>query len=371
MNNLDESSSSHERIYVLTQCVGWIGFTMIGIGLGMFYKDAGWGNVWVWVGSNSVGLLLSHLYRGWIHRHHWKQLSWQHLLPRVAVAVILLSVLWAFLDRPLYLFSAEDYIRQRAAHAVVFVSSVFNGVWILLLWSLLYFGYNMADRYRRSELARAELQTIVKEAELEALKSQINPHFIFNALNSMRALIDEEPARARESVTQLANLLRYSLQSGKLETVPLREELRIVKDYLALEQVRHEERLQVKLEIDPSALELPIPPMIVQTLVENAVKYGISNRTEGGEIAIVARSDQHGLILQVRNPGELAKESEAQTEAMTRDSTGLGLRNAAQRLKLLFGDKASLVLKVGEPGSVIAEVRIPRDLVKSPDSSTQ
>lgn len=371
MSHPSSTQTANNRLYVLSQCVGWVGFTIIGIGMGLFYKGVSMGNVWIWIGSNSIGLLLTHLYRMWIHRFNWKQLSWQTLLPRVAVAVVLLSVLWALLDRPLYLSSAEEYMQEKVTETVVFVSSVFNGLWILLLWSLLYFGYNMANRYRHSELARVKLQAIVKEAELEALKSQINPHFIFNALNSMRALIDEDPARARQSVTQLANLLRYSLQSGKLETVPFSEELRIVNDYLALEQVRHEERLRVKLDIDPGALALPIPPMILQTLVENAVKYGISTRTEGGEIAIIARSDQQGLVLQVSNPGELAAESDMQSDPVASDSTGLGLRNAALRLRLLFGDGASLVLKVGEPGSVVAEVLIPRNLMKSTDSPSE
>ncbi len=373
-HSMTRPASSHptdNKLYVLSQTVGWAGFTIIQIVLGLLYKGVNMTDVWIWIGSNCIGLLLSHLYRWWIHRFNWKQLSWQTLLPRVAVAVVLLSVLWALLDRPLYFCSLDDFYEKKLTTTVVFAYSIFNGVWILLLWSLLYFGYNMANRYRHSELARVKLQSIVKEAELEALKSQINPHFIFNALNSMRALIDEEPARARESVTQLANLLRYSLQSGKLETVPFSEELRIVNDYLALEQVRHEERLRVKLDIDPGALALPIPPMILQTLVENAVKYGISNRTEGGEIAIIARSDQQGLLLQVCNPGELTDVSEGPTDSMTSDSTGLGLRNAAQRLRLLFGKEASLVLKVGEPGSVIAEVRIPGNLTKATDSTPE
>src|SRR5207248_7957088 len=145
------------------------------------------------------------------------------------------------------------------------------------------------------------------------------------------ALIDEEPARAREAVTQLANLLRYSLQSGQLETVPFEDELRIVNDYLALEQVRHEERLRVRLDVDPATLTLPIPPMLLQTLVENAVKYGISTRPEGGEIAIVARLEAGALRLRVSNPAELGV-----APATGVSSTGVGLRNAAERLRLLF-----------------------------------
>lgn len=359
-----QSRARHDRLYVFSQFVGWGGLTLIFIVMGFLYKGMTVEEMSVWVGSNCAGLLLSHLYRAMIHRLDWKQLNWPTLLPRVFLAVLLISVLWALVDQVFYLISPDVHSQAKVGKIVLLVYSVFNGVWILLIWSLLYFGYHMADRYRRSELARAELQAIVKESELQALKSQVNPHFIFNALNSMRALIDEEPGRAREAVTQLANLLRYSLQSGKLETVPFSEELRIVNDYLALEQVRHEDRLKVKLDIDPGALGLPIPPMILQTLVENAVKYGISMRTEGGEISIIARSDASGLSLLVINPGELRPQGDTPPHIISRDSTGLGLRNAAQRLQLLFGEGASLVLKEDGSGNVVAEVRTPKNLIK-------
>jgi sensor histidine kinase YesM len=163
--------------------------------------------------------------------------------------------------------------------------------------------------------------------------------------------------RARQAVTQLANLLRYSLQSGQLETVPFEDELSVVNDYLALEQVRHEERLRLRLDVAPDTLQLPIPPMLLQTLVENAVKYGISTRPEGGEIAIIARRENDSLRLQVTNPG--AFEPAATRSGRTNGSTGMGLANAANRLRLLFGEQATLQLRAGEPGSVVAEAIIP------------
>eukprot|EP01035_Chromulina_nebulosa_P015977 gene15977-21171_t len=155
---------------------------------------------------------------------------------------------------------------------------------------------------------------------------QVLPHLSRHAAgwpsaDSLRALIDEDPARARQSVTQLANLLRYSLQSGQLETVPFEDELRVVNDYLALEQVRHEERLRLRLDIAPETLALPVPPMLLQTLVENAVKYGISTRPEGGEIAIIARCEGGALRLTVSNPGEVATATSKSRAA----STGVGL----------------------------------------------
>jgi sensor histidine kinase YesM len=126
--------------------------------------------------------------------------------------------------------------------------------------------------------------------------------------------------------------------------------LQTVNDYLALEQVRHEERLRVRLDIAPGALNLAIPPMLLQTLVENAVKYGIAPRREGGEITIIARCEHDELRLQVTNPGSLAAGG---------GSTGVGLRNAAERLQLLFGSRATLALREDPPGRVVAEVLVP------------
>jgi LytS/YehU family sensor histidine kinase len=230
-----------------------------------------------------------------------------------------------------------------------------NGTITLAGWHCLYFFYHLYGRLNRSEIERLRLVSSVKEAELRALKAQVNPHFIFNSLNSLRALIDEDPARARQSVTQLANLLRYSLQSGQLETVPFEDELRVVNDYLALEQVRHEERLQLRFDIAPDTLALPVPPMLLQTLVENAVKYGISTRAEGGEIAVIARCENGALRLRVTNPGELS----AALGKKLSGSTGVGLRNAAERLRLLFGAGATLQLRAETPALVVAEAVLP------------
>jgi sensor histidine kinase YesM len=153
-------------------------------------------------------------------------------------------------------------------------------------------------------------------------------------------------------VTQLANLLRYSLQSGQLETVPFEDELDIVNDYLALEQVRHEERLRLRLDIAPDALQLPIPPMLLQTLVENAVKYGISRGPRG------ARSPS--------SPGTRAAPSGSRSPTPARSRRackarrpGLGLHNAAERLRLIFGERATLKLRSDRPEQVVAEAVIP------------
>jgi hypothetical protein len=345
------------RLYVLCQACGW------GIALAIQVwaivaipdHESRWSteaSVAITVMTFSMGLLLTHLMRPLMGRWRWKELGWKPLIPRLVGMAIAAAALWTgfgglWVHGILGLPWNTKFPLPLAVTMEVLSCAV-----LLCGWLCLYFFYHLFDRLNRSEIERFRLMTSVKEAELRALKSQVNPHFIFNSLNSLRALIDEDPERARRAVTQLANLLRYSLQSGQLETVPFEEELGIVNDYLALEQVRHEERLRLRLDIAPGALRLPIPPMLLQTLVENAVKYGISPRAEGGEIAIAARNEGGALRILVSNPGEIAQGESA-------SSTGVGLHNAAERLRLIFGERATLRLRSDKPALVVAEAVIP------------
>ena len=260
-------------------------------------------NVAIIVMVTAMGLLLVHFSRRLIERWGWKQLGWRALVPRVLALSAVLSFLWTFIGYGYSYGVIQLPWLSKYSVWLMMVLSVLDGTMLFVGWYCIYFFYHLFDRFNRSEIERLRLVTSVKEAELRALKSQVNPHFIFNSLNSLRALVEENPSRARQAVTQLANLLRYSLQSGQLETVPFEDELSIVNDYLALEQVRHEERLRLRLDVAPDTLRLPVPPMLLQTLVENAVKYGISRRAEGGEIAIIARCEGGALRLQVTNPG--------------------------------------------------------------------
>ncbi len=302
----------------------------------------------------ATGLLLTHYARRYLARWGWKNLGWRALLPRILGMAALLGLLWIGVVFAVTYGLFRNALPAKYPLYAVIALSWLNSTGLMGCWLGIYFFYHLSDRFNRLEIERLGLSATLKEAELRALKSQINPHFIFNSLNSLRALIDEDPARARQAVTQLANLLRYSLQSGQLETVPFEEELSVVNDYLALEQVRHEERLRLRLDVAADTLQVPVPPMLLQTLVENAVKYGISRRPEGGEIALVARCEHGVLRIQVTNPGELVAPATGASA-----STGVGLRNAAERLRLLFGERATLQLRAAAPGLVVAEAAIP------------
>jgi len=194
---------------------------------------------------------------------------------------------------------------------------------------------------------------MVKELELKTIKAHINPHFIFNALNSIRALIDENPARARTAVTQLSNILRSSLKVEKGETVNFNEELKIVKDYLALENMRFEDRLKVEYDVDEDTLNQQVPPMMLQTLVENAIKHGISKQVEGGVVKIISdfKDDYH--LLAVQNTGHLNGHIK---------NGGFGIASTQDRLQLLYGQKAHFEIKQLNPTLVEAKVLIPVSL---------
>jgi LytS/YehU family sensor histidine kinase len=218
-----------------------------------------------------------------------------------------------------------------------------NGTWIGL--------YSAITRRRRQREKETRLELALREAELRALEAQINPHFLFNCLNSIRGLVTEDPKLAQEMITRFAALLRYNLHADAGHTVPLSAEAEAVADYLTLEQVRFDERLHVRFDIDPKAAQLQVPPMLLQTLVENALKHGIGNLPEGGEIRIQASAEPDELVLNVENTGQLAGVSAA--------SPQIGLNNIRERLRLIYGSRAGLELKNADGSRVTAMVRIP------------
>jgi len=356
-----------ERLYVLCQAGGWVFFLVLQVVFIALFRDkdtAGKATqadiVMSLVRVIAEGMLITHFARIYLTRWGWKDLGWRPLIPRIIGMALVMSTVWTVLGFGIDIMLLRLDMPARFPLWLLMTSSLVNGTIMMIGWLCIYFFYHLFERLNRLQLEQLRLAATVKEAELRALKSQVNPHFLFNSLNSLRALIDEDAPRAREAVTRLANMLRYSLQSGQQETVPLEEEIRIVEDYLALEQIRHENRLRVRWDVAESvrAGVLTVPPMLLQTLVENAVKYGISSRREGGELVIAARFEGAALNIRVTNPGDLSAPA-SPAAARAGSSTGVGLRNASERLKLLFGERATLTLLAEPPGCVTADVLIP------------
>lgn len=218
---------------------------------------------------------------------------------------------------------------------------------LLLVWVSIYYLWHYIELGTKTEIQKVKLESLVKEMELKTIKAHINPHFIFNALNSIRALVDENPERARSAITELSNLLRSSMQAEKMETVSFERELNIVKDYLALEFIRFEDRLKVEYEIDDETLDQPIPPMMLQTLVENAIKHGIGKQKNGGIIKIISNFTENHYELIVQNTGLLSTNE---------DNEGFGLNSTRNRLKLLFGQDANF--QIQDLGNNIVQAKI-------------
>ncbi|PIQ50349.1 MAG: histidine kinase [Cytophagales bacterium CG12_big_fil_rev_8_21_14_0_65_40_12] len=222
---------------------------------------------------------------------------------------------------------------------------------LFVIWTAIYFLYHYLESNNRS----LKYEAAMNEMYLNQLKSQLNPHFIFNALNSVRALVDEDPSKAKIAITQLSNILRNSLIMDKKKVISFIDELNTVKAYLALESIRFEERLKVTYDIDPNSNEFQIPPMMLQTLVENAIKHGVSNLVKGGHIEISTVIKDSVLSLKIRNSGQYYNGIKKPGK-----KGGYGLSNTKERLQLIYGSQASFNIYNENDKFVITEVKIPQ-----------
>ncbi len=234
---------------------------------------------------------------------------------------------------------------------------IYQNLLLIALWFLIYLVYHYVEKNRKDQIDRLKLESTVKELELKTIKSHINPHFIFNSLNSIRALVDENPQRARKAITELSNILRSSMQAEKSETVTLEKELDIVKDYLALEYMRFEERLKVELDIDDDTLGQPVPPMMLQTLVENSIKHGISKLINGGVVRIIADFKDNHLELKVQNTGQLNGQINGNANQL--NGEGFGIKSTQDRLNLMYQGKATFEIKNISNNMVESKVTMP------------
>jgi hypothetical protein len=238
-----------------------------------------------------------------------------------------------------------------------YVGNLFVILLLILIWSGVYFLVRIYRQSQQDKLDHARVQTETREAELRALKAQLNPHFLFNSLNSLRALMPPEHERSRATVSRLAGLLRASLATDHEPLVPLSRELAMVENYLEIEKLRHEDRLRWIIGATVEAKAWPVPPFLMQGLVENAIKHGINRLEAGGEIQIAAQVVDERLRIDVTSPGSFDAASE---------STGLGIANARARLRLLFGPDASLDLLACTGNRVRARIDLPRPLAAAP-----
>lgn len=345
--NVSTPAPHATRAYVLCQILGWAAYAACGLAITAGFSQLSPLLAATMVTGCALAGLGTHILRVQIRRRGWWDLRISALATRLLGGSLLVAFAVELAILLIGTYVTRVYTWQTSTAGILAVTT-FNWCFTIVLWTSLYAGVQFFRRYRLAEIRRLQMEVAAREAQLGALNAQIHPHILFNALNTLRALIPEDPVRARDLVTELAELMRYALQAGRRELVPLAEELAVVEAYLRLESARFEDRLRWTMDAPDGVRSALIPPMVLQSLVENAVKHGIATRPEGGSVALTACREGGSLRLRVRNPGRLAPPREG----------AIGLANVEQRLKLRYGDRAGVTLSQ-QGGDVIAEIALP------------
>jgi two-component system, LytTR family, sensor kinase len=301
--------------------------------------------------SAFLGILFTHIYRVFVLKKiKWSVLPFQSLVFRMLLSSLVIGTILS-----IYQCVQAVLITQERSHFQFYFFLVFfiNLFSFALNWNLIYFMLKYIENNKKLSTEKIEIQLLNKNLELTNIKLNLQPHFIFNALNSIRSLIIENQEKARDGVMQLSNILRNSLINDKAELVVLQSELNLVSDYLSLEAIRYEERLVVHYNIDATCNKTLIPPMLLQTLVENAIKHGIAVSDNGGSIWIhVYNTIAEFTTISIENTGQYITNK-------NHTSTGFGLESSKQRLLYLYGNKASLTITNTTHNTVITILQIP------------
>ncbi|OQP58597.1 histidine kinase [Niastella populi] len=336
--------------YWLCQIIGWSAYIVLFIFFYLTLRTRIQPSFYqMLVSEASLGFIITHIMRAFIQKYKLVDKPVNEQVIYIILISIIFTLIYGTTTAKLEEWLEFESEKQRQLTFVNKMIRISLGYFfIIIVWNLIYFAYHYIVKTRQAQLDKIRLESLVKELELKTIKAHINPHFIFNALNSIRALIDENPNRARNAITELSNILRSSMQAEKVETVPFEKELGIVKDYLALEYIRFEDRLKIEYQIDEDTLDQPVPPMMLQTLVENAIKHGIGKQIGGGLVRVISDFKENFHELVVLNTGYL--------NGHVQDGDGFGLFSTKNRLQLLFGEKANFEIK--QVGSDLVEARI-------------
>jgi hypothetical protein len=338
-----ETGKSELRQYWIFQAAGWGLITLLNLSFVIFYQSSETPKlVLIYVASGISGLCLSHIWRAFLLKYEPLPMWFKHGLgPFLLGCIQLLFATLAYaIVRPKGTFKNFDWLPQ----ATIF--------WVMtfVAWTIIYVYIKANRRARQHALEKLRLENTIKDAELRALQAQVNPHFFFNSLNSIRALIYIDTDGAAQVIDQMACMMRYTLQMGQSETVALADELEAVRTYLAIEKIRFEERLDYTEILQAGLSEYKIPPLIIQSLIENAIKHGVEKSAGTCKVSLHIHAEKTCLQINVWNQGKLLSDS---------TSTQIGLQNIRKRLALLFGKQASCLLKQ-ENDSVLAQITIPR-----------
>jgi two-component system, LytTR family, sensor kinase len=372
--NIRDALDDPRRQFWLLQLGGWTAWGLFGKYLyTRLLLEATPPGYAIYVSLITVLAVLLTLLLRQLYRWSWTQAAWARALAFLCGSY-LAAWTWISLRSQIYArwFEHDAKMDQWLArlgdaaelyHKVTFYDGQVSSWFLMLSWSALYFAlkyYRVFGEIRQDALKSAAM---AHEAQLKMLRYQLNPHFLFNTLNAISTLILEQHTEAaNRMVTRLSSFLRYSLDNDPMQRVSLRQELEALQLYLDIEKVRFEERLQLSLDIEPQARLALIPSLLLQPLVENAIKHGIAQAEEGGHLHIAARVFAGELLLQLSDDGPGVELVDGDIPA----ARGVGLRNTRERLQALYGASHSLRLSRTEPHGLTVNIRIPLQTEHAP-----
>jgi two-component system LytT family sensor kinase len=309
---------------------------------------------WVYLWALATPLVLWLVRRYPIDKQNWLRNLLMHLLASTLLIFILGVIGHIILHLNHGRTAGRPYMFANSLrHAV---NNYSEGMGVYLLIAFLAYAYSYYLRYRQGELRASQLEAQLSQAQLQALKMQLHPHFLFNTLHSISALLHKDKEAARKMITRLGDFLRLTLENSGTQEVTLKEEMEFLRCYLEIERIRFQDRLTTRVHVDPEALDTRVPNLILQPIVENAIRHGIAPRSTPGEIEIHAKQEDGFLRIQIRDNGSGLPINRS-TESLFKK--GLGLANTASRLDRLYGARHRFEIANNPGGGLAVTMEIP------------
>jgi two-component system LytT family sensor kinase len=350
--------------FLFLQIVGWFSLSLISFfSLTLWYNQQSVAYIAHTLLQSVMGVAVSWPLRSVFHYLWNKPLFLRLLLTMVSVLVC--SLIWSALRIGAFLWMTNETDVWSD-----FGGWLFGSIMIFLCWAAFYHGIKyyqllqseheallkFAAENKEEQLKRSRAETIAQEAQLKMLRYQLNPHFLFNTLNAISALVvGRSTANANTMIMQLSNFLRYSLENDPIKRVTLEQEVGALKLYLDIEKTRFADRLEVEFDVDAAAHDVKIPSLLLQPLVENAIKYAIAPAEKGGKVSIFAKLDGDHLIIEVADTGPGIQDGK---NAMV-SGPGIGLKNTVDRLSAFYGDNYIFELRGPQSGGMTIYIRLP------------